>query len=544
LDEAIAQCQRAVAVNPALAAGYSNLGMVYHSSGKLDDAVESFERALALNPNFVAARANLGDTLRAGGKLTDAVAQYQYALALEPDHTETLSNLGGVFKDQGRLDDAVTQYCRALAIRPQFAIAYSNLLFSLMYDDRASKEKLFAAHREWERCYGLPVQLPNWYPNNRSLSRRLKVGYVSGDFRRHSVAYFVEPLLSSHDRAAVEIFCYAEVARPDEVTERFRTRSDHWRTTVGLSDEAVAAQIAEDGIDILVDLAGHTAGNRLPVFAHKPAPVQISWLGYPHPTGLSAIDYRLVDVVTDPTNDVAPEPQGEQLVRFDHPFVCYGPPFDAPSPALAPCRARGTITFGSFNNPTKYSATTIDAWAKVLRLLPDSRLVLKGRPLEDASTRMIYHDRFRARGISSERITLLGGIPEQKMHLAQYAEMDIALDPFPYNGTTTTCEALWMGVPVVTLKGDRHCGRVGASLLAAVGLDDLIAEDVGGYVDIAVRLASDRSRLERLRGCLRATMGGSPLCDGPSFARQVEAAYRAMWRTWCQQNMDKSDFIA
>ena len=339
--------------------------------------------------------------------------------------------------------------------------------------------------------------------------------------------------MRAHDRAAVEVFCYADVASPDDVTERFKTLADHWRTTVGLADEAVADQIGRDGIDILVDLAGHT-GNRLAVFARKPAPVQVTWLGYPHSTGLSAIDYRLVDNVTDPTEDATPS--SEQRLRLERTFLCYGPPSDAPSPALPPCLARSTITFGSFNNPTKCSAATIETWAQVLRRVPESRLLLKGLALADPSTRKICEDRLRGYGIPPHRLTLRGPIREQAMHLAHYDEIDIALDPFPYNGTTTTCEALWMGVPVVTLRGDRHCGRVGASLLAAVGLDDLIAGDVAEYVEIATRLAADRSRLERLRGALRAQMADSPLCDGAAFARTLEAAYRTMWRGWCDAN--------
>ena len=339
-------------------------------------------------------------------------------------------------------------------------------------------------------------------------------------------------MLTAHDRAAVEIFCYAEVKRPDEVTERLKALADHWRVTVGLSDEAVAAQVAADGIDILVDLAGHSAANRLAIFARKPAPVQVTWLGYPHSTGLSAIDYRLVDAVTDPVDDVM---ASEKLVRLDGTFLCYGPPPDAPQPGPPPSLESGTITFGSFNNPTKYSAATIDAWIELLSRVPGSRLLLKGLPFADASMRALYHTRFSERGIAPQRIMLVGHIPERTTHLAHYREIDVALDPFPYNGTTTTCEALWMGVPVVTFRGDRHSARVGASLLASVGLDELIADDVEQYIALAKGLADDRSRLVQLRSSLRTQMAASRLCDAPRFARKTEAAYRCMWQMWCER---------
>ena len=375
LSDAETGFRHALAINPALIVAYSNLGLAHHARGRLDDAIQCFERALAMDPDFVAARANLGTSLRAGRKLDEAITQYQRVLTFEPHHADALSNLGNIFKDQGRLDDAVLQYRRALSVRPEFAAAYSNLLFSSIYDERLSSAELFAAHREWDKRYGLVLGQPRSYPNDRAHDRRLKIGYVSGDFRRHSVAYFVEPLLRAHDRAAVEVFCYAEVASPDDVTERFKTLADHWRTTVGLADEAVADQIGRDGIDILVDLAGHT-GNRLAVFARKPAPVQVTWLGYPHSTGLSAIDYRLVDNVTDPTEDASPS--SEQLVRLGRTFLCYGPPTDAPPPALPPCLARSTITFGSFNNPTKCSAATIETWAQVLRRVPEVTAAVEG----------------------------------------------------------------------------------------------------------------------------------------------------------------------
>ena len=427
--------------------------------------------------------------------------------------------------------DAIAQFEHALTVKPDFVAAHSNLLFCLMYDERVSVEQLFAAHRRWDRSHGCGSQGRTTYASDRSGDRRLKIGYVSADFRQHSVAWFLEPLIQSHDRKVVEIFCYAEVRRPDEVTERFRSLADNWRTTVGFSDGAVAAQIAADGIDVLVDVSGHTAGNRLPVFARKPAPVQVTWLGYPHSTGLSAIDYRLVDAITDPEiegNFAA----SEKLLRLDGPFVCYGPPIDAPPPL--PLSPHGDIvTFGSFNNPAKYSGVTLDAWAELLKRVPHSRLLLKGIPFADSTTRELYHERFERRGVPSQRITLVERTPSQSSHLAHYNEIDMALDPFPYNGATTTCEALWMGVPVIALNGDRHSARVGASLLTSIGRSDLIGHDIDAYIRIAARLAGDRPRLASLKSALRGQMAASPLCDASQFARKIERAYRFMWQRWC-----------
>jgi protein O-GlcNAc transferase len=299
-----------------------------------------------------------------------------------------------------------------------------------------------------------------------------------------------------------------------------------------MSDEALAERIRHDGIDILVDLVGHTAMNRLLVFARRPAPIQVTWLGYPNTTGLTAIDYRLVDAVTDPEGE-ADALASETLVRLPGGFLCYGGHGGAPAPGPAPCLATGTVTFGSFNSPPKLSAATLDAWAQVLARLPESRLLLKGKPFADAATRALYLGRLAERGVAPERVELAAWLPDQA-HLALYDRIDIALDPFPYNGTTTTCQALWMGVPVVALRGDRHASRVGASLLTQIGLTDLIADSVEAYVETAIALAGDPARLADLRHSLRPRMAASPLCDATGFARKIEQAYRTMWQRWCE----------
>jgi predicted O-linked N-acetylglucosamine transferase (SPINDLY family) len=370
----------------------------------------------------------------------------------------------------------------------------------------------------------------------------LKVGYVSPDFRTHSVSHFVEPLLRGHDRHEVEVFCYAEVARPDAVTASLKGFADHWQETVGLSDNALAERIRADGIDILVDLAGHTANNRLPLFALRPAPVQVTWLGYPNTTGLETIQYRLVDAVTDPSGE-ADAWASEALVRLKDGFLSYSAGRNTPATTAPPCLEAGVVTFGSFNNPAKMSPSTLDAWATLLSRLPHAKLLLKGKPFADSAARAMVLANLTKRGVAAERVELAPWSPGIDAHLATYNRVDIALDPFPYNGTTTTCEALWMGVPVVTLCGDRHAGRVGASLLTQVGLTELIASSVEEYVEIAGGLAADPGRLNEMRRTLRPRMAASPLCDGRSFARRVEAAYRAMWQDWCTGQSARSQDI-
>jgi protein O-GlcNAc transferase len=532
LDEAITACGRAVGIKPDHAQAYSNLGNALRDQGKHEEAIAAYRKAIYINPDYAEAYSNLGGALEDQGKLDEVIAACRRAIGIKPDYAEAYCNLGVAMEGQGKLDEAIAAYRQATGIKPDYADAHSNLLFCLNRSDKVTAEQLFAAHLEWDERHGQQAVRPTAYSHNREPARRLRIGYVSPDFRQHSVAYFVEPLLQGHDRQQVEVFCYAEVVRPDQVTARLQGLADHWLTTVGLSDDAVAERIRADGIDILVDLAGHTAHNRLQVFARKPAPVQVTWLGYPNTTGLKAIDYRLVDAVTDPAGE-ADAFASETLVRLEGGFLCYAGGKDALEPAAPPCLKTGRVTFGSFNNPAKVSAATFDAWAALLTRLPQAQLLLKGKPFADDGTRMLCLQRLGERGVSADRVELMAQLPDPAAHLAAYHRVDIGLDPFPYNGTTTTCEALWMGVPVVTLRGDRHAGRVGASLLTQIGVSDLIAASVEEYVAIAAALAVDPGRLNELRQTLRARLAASPLCDGRAFASKVEAAFRAMWQQWC-----------
>ncbi|MFI4977042.1 MAG: tetratricopeptide repeat protein, partial [Caulobacterales bacterium] len=565
LDKAATCYERAIVLGPDYAEAHYNLGKVLQLQCRFDEAKRRYEQALSLQPNHIEARNNLGNVLRLQGQFDEAAACFKRALETSPDNIDVLANLGAVLLEQGRSDEAWTAYERVLALAPDNAdairmlgmrlalqarleealahferaleidpdnkLARSDYLMCLNYTDRTAAE-IFNAHRRFGEVHERDLPPPAPHLNDRNPKRRLRVGYVSGDFCNHSVAWFLAPLLTAHDPAAVEVFCYAEVVQPDAVTERLKGQADHWVSTVGMSDQALAERIRAERIDILVDLAGHTAHNRLTMFALKPAPVQITWLGYPNTTGLSAMDWRLVDAVTDPPGE-ADGFATESLVRLEDGFLCYGPPPDAPEPAPPPCLAAGVVTFGSFNNPSKLGDATLDVWAKLLERLPAARLLLKGGAFSDEAARQRFHARFEQRGVAPERVVLKGYAAHTADHLALYADIDIGLDPFPYNGTTTTCEALWMGVPVVALLGGRHAGRVSASLLTRVGLEELIARDAQAYVDIAARLAGDPARLAELRATLRPRMAASPLTDAPAFARKLERAYRQMWTRWC-----------
>jgi protein O-GlcNAc transferase len=532
-DKAIAAYRQAVSIKSDMAEAQYNLGIALKEQGKLDEATAAYRQAIRIQPDLAEAHSNFGVTLKEQGKLEEAVTAYRQAIRAKPDYAEAYSNLGIALNEQGKLDEAIVAYRQAIRIKPGYAAAHSNLLFSLNYHDKWTADSLFAAHQEWDERYGRQTSRPTAYANDREAGRRLKIGYVSPDFRMHSVAYFVEPLLKEHDRQAIEVFCYAEVKRQDAVAADLQRLADHWLVTVGMSDDELAERIQADGIDILVDLAGHTANNRLCVVARKPAPVQVTWLGYPNTTGLKTIDYRLVDAVTDPVGE-ADAWASETLVRLEGGFLCYGALKDAPEPTVPPCLKTGTVTFGSFNNPAKLSAATLDAWATLLSRLPQARLLLKGKPFADPATRTLFQARLGERGVAAERVELVDWLPGAAAHLSLYHRVDIALDPFPYNGTTTTCEALWMGVPVVTLRGERHAGRVGASLLAQIALTDLIANSVKDYVEISVALACNPERLDELHRSLRPRMVASPLCDGAAFARKIEGAFGAMWQHWCK----------
>ena len=537
-SDAMAAYRRAIEINPNLAEAHASLGAMLLDFGELDDAIAACRRSIEIKPDYAAAHRNLSAALCRDCKFEEALAHNHYALRLDPNDADTHNYLGGILKNVGRLEESVEAYRNALTLRPSFSGAHSNLLLTMNYDSGFTAESILAESRHWDEIHALPHAVrARPHANTRDPERRLRIGYVSPDFRCHSVSYFIESLLAAHDRNAVEVFCYAEVARPDEVTERLRALADGWHWTLGMSDEALAERIREDGIDILIDLAGHTASNRLLTFAQRPAPVQATWLGYPNTTGLTAMDYRLTDAIVDPEG-AADAVHSETLVRLPKSFLCYVPPTDAPEIADLPAAENGHITFGSFNNLAKVTPDVVEVWATILHQTPGSRILLKSRLFAQHELRKRYKDMFVANGVDIERVQLVPGISSVSGHLSAYAGVDIGLDPFPYNGTTTTCEALWMGVPMIALCGDRHAARVGLGLLTSMGMPELAAETKEAYVKTAVDLAGDLDRLLALRRNLRTRMRNSPLCDAKAFTHDMEAAYRDMWRRWCARSLE------
>ncbi len=534
LAQAIAVLRRATVLKPDFAEAYSNLGNALWESSQLTEALAVLQQALALKPHLSRAHNNLGNVLQARGRLAEAVAAYREALALQHEFPEARNNLGGVLQNQGQLDQALPAYRQALALNPDFAETHSNLLLSLHYQPNIEPEELFNEHLRWGERHAAPLasMIPA-HSNERDPERCLRIGYVSPDFRAHSVSHFIAPVLAHHERSLYEVYCYYNVHQVDATTERLRGLADHWRDIAHLSDTEAAECVRADGIDILVDLAGHTAHNRLLLFARKPAPVQVAYLGYPDTRGFAAIDYWLSDVYADPPDETE-QFYVEQIVRLAHGFNCYQPPLDCPKVSTLPVLSTRGVTFGSFNNIAKLSDWTIAVWSQVLTKLPEAKLMLKGRSLADQETRERIQQRFAEHGVTSERLELLGAFATESDHLTAYHRIDIALDTFPYNGHTTTCEALWMGVPVLTFAGKIHAGRVGVSLLTQAGLTELIAGSPEQYVTLAVELAHDVARLQALRQDLRERMAASALCDAHGFTRALETAYRRMWIKYCE----------
>jgi predicted O-linked N-acetylglucosamine transferase (SPINDLY family) len=529
LDDAAACWRRALELKPEFAEAHNNLGVALKGRGKLDEAVACYHRTVELKPDFAEAHNNLGVALGEQGKLDEAVACYRRALDLRPDYAEANNNLGNAWKDQGKLDEALACYRRALELKPDYAAAHSNLVYTQVFYPRCDAQTLDEELRRWNRQHAEPLgKLVQPHSNDPSLQRRLRIGYLSPDFRGHPVGRFLLPLLESHDHQSFEIFCYASARVSDAITDRCRAHADVWRDVPGLSDEQVAQTIRQDRIDILVDLTMHMADNRLLVFARKPAPVQVTYLAYCGTTGLGTMDYRLTDPYLDP-------PGGderfycERSVRLPETYWCYRPPAETPPVNVLPASEAGQVSFGSLNNFCKVSSPALAAWSRLLQAVPGSRLLLHVRGGS-------HRDRVRTflaeQGVSVERLVFIDFLPMDE-YFAVYQRIDLALDTFPYGGGTTTCDALWMGVPVVSLAGQTAVGRGGVSILSNVGLPELLAQDCEQYVRIAVDLAKDLPRLSELRATLRGRMQECPLMDAPRFARSIEAAYRDMWRRWC-----------
>lgn len=561
---AIEAYRRAIALDPTLSKALVNLGQLAEEAGNLNQALEYLEAAVAADPQFATAhhsRARLYEML---GRTAEALAGYQMAVKLKPDFAEAYNSLGMFYCERGLLDES-EEHCRrglkydptsaalhanlatalshqgrqaeavatsrqAVALRPTSYEEYSNLLFELNFLPDYDTQQLFEDHLEWARRHAEPLTAaaPPLL-NDRTPDRRLRIGYSSAYFRGHAINFFSEPLITSHDHRDFEIYLYSDNRRNDEHTERLKAAADHWRDSRFLSHEQLADRIREDQIDVLVDLTGHLGLHRLLTFARRPAPVQVTYIGYQNTTGMTAMDYRLTDERADPPGQTD-RYYTEKLYRLPRSYFCYRPADGAPEITPLPALSAGHVTFGSFNSFAKVTPRVIETWMKLLLRVPDSRLLVLAN--RGGYAQRHFEQQARAHGVDPARIELSSRLPrDQYYRLMQRA--DIALDPFPFNGHTTTCDAIWLGLPVVMLQGDTYATRFGSGVLAPLGLERQITRNVDDYVERAAELAGDINRLAELRATLRPRMAASVLLDFSGFARDVEAAYRQMWLDYC-----------
>lgn len=590
--------KRALALQPSFSDAYYNLGVLYAESGKLERALVSYNLAVQFNPRSTEALNNLGVVYKELGNMEKALEFYKKALQcdkqhhqthnniavvytlmgnvdvgaehlklanmISPQYAEAYNNIGVLLRDQGDIDSAIWHYERCSQLDARADMAAQNRLHALCYSEKWTKAQVFEQHKLWGaafqqridqeikqavtssqtgnpvaahllKCVNSPPRPTTDTPRGPRTGRPLRVGYISPDFFTHSVSYFAEVLLRKYDRDGFEVYAYANVAQPDAKTERFKGFvGDRWRNIWGLTASAVGKMIVGDKIDILVELAGHTANNRLDVMALRLAPVQVTWIGYPNTTGLGTIHYRVTDGTVDPVDTA--QQFTEKLWRLPDVFLCYTPALEAPEELTEPPSATsgGIITFGSFNVLAKIQSRTVKLWAEILRRVPNSRLLLKAKPFGAGGAKRRMEEMFEKEGVAASRLDLVPLIPSTRSHLQVYSNVDVGLDPFPYAGTTTTCEAMYMGVPVVTLgtrpeNGD-HAHNVGVTLLKAVGHEELVAFTEEEYVHTAVHLGTDLTRLSSIRRTLRRDMMASGLGNSTQYMRDVESMFCGMWQ--------------
>jgi len=526
-EDAMSSYQRVIALEPTQPGAYLDMSMAMIAIGDYSGAVEQCRAVIRLKPDIAIAYDNMGIALLNLGQTQQALAAFSQALKISPDLASAMCNIGSARLSEGRLDDAIGQYRKALSVDPNYDDARMNLLFALNYHPELDAAEIYAAYQDFDRAVGLPLRA-TWseFANSRSTDRRLRIGYVSPDIRQHTVMRFLEPVLARHDARAFEVYAYAEVAHDDAATLRAKNMVAHWRSTVGQSDEAVAQLIREDQIDVLIDLAGHTSGNRLRVFGRKPAPVSVSWLGYGYTTGLTAIDYYLTDAIAAPSG--CEHLFAEKPWRMKRAAWIYRPDPGMGAEGPLPAAAAGYVTFGTLTRPIRVNPRVVRVWAEILRRVPQSKLVVDSKSYADASTRTALIGQFAALGIAFERLRV--GYHSPPWDLLR--SIDIALDCFPHNSGTTLFESLFMGVPYVTLAGRPSVGRLGASILQGLGHPKWIARSEDEYVEIAVKLAQDSNHLARVRAGLRRQMQESCLMDETGFTRDLEQVYRDMFQAW------------
>ena len=525
-DEAVVSYNKALSINPDYASAYSNLGATLHGQGKLNEAVSNCQKALALKPDFADAHNNLGNALKDLGRTNGAISSYQKAVSIRPDNAEAYSNMGTAFQELGELEEALSSCSKAISINPDFAMAHSNLIFIQdLYPDIEQSEQQ-AERKRWNDKFILPLagQI-RAHTNNRDPDRRLRIGYVSADFCHHSARLGFGPLIMDHDRNNFEVFCYDASIVHDDVSDALRAAATDWRYIVSMSDEQLAQTIRDDAIDILIDLSGHTRGNRLKVFGLKPAPLQATGIGHMAP-GLTTLDYRLT---TDRLTPPEKEKYHPESPIYLETFFGFTPPSNSPPVGPLPCRKNGTITFGYLGRVSRVSDEALALWARILRDLSGSRLVLKYSQLDDQTAQQNIKERFSALGITEDRLTLLGKT-DQPEHLDAHNHVDLVFDTFPHGGGMTTMDSLWMGIPVIgLLNPERASGRISDCICHPVTLDEWIARSPEEYYAIAIRWAKRVNELADIRQGLRQRLTDVYF----RFPHDVEKSYRHIWRRWC-----------
>ena len=543
LQLAIETYQKILSYNSNCAAAYCNLGSVFSELGKFDEAITVYRQAIESDSNLAEAYYNLGNALQIRGKLNEASQAHLQALSIKPHYRDAHNNLGNVYKHQSQLSEAITCYRQALKLKPEYLDAHSNLLYALSSEPNcAQSEYLNEARQYGEKALALAKPFRSWVTYNKnSTSRRLRVGLVSGDLKSHPVGYFIESILGHLNLAQFELVAYSTKNQEDDLSVRIKSYFSAWNMIDRLSDEEAARKIHEDGIEILIDLAGHTAFNRLPLFAWKPAPMQVSWLGYFASTGLPGMDYLLADPVS--VLDLSRSAFTEEICYLPVTRLCFTPPTEGDRIAVSglPAEKNGYITFGCFQALSKLGDNVLSLWSRIMNALPQTRLRMQNKQMGCQRTREQLRNRLEQFGIAQERVSLLGHVSRSE-YLAAHAEVDFVLDTFPYPGGTTTCEALWMGVPTLTLAGETMLARQGASLLTAAGLPEWVATNADEYVAKAVAFSKELTDLSALRQRLRGQVKSSPLFDANRFARDLEAALRKMWDSRCPEiNRENGD---
>jgi predicted O-linked N-acetylglucosamine transferase (SPINDLY family) len=527
MDEALHHCRMSIVTRPNNADAYHNLATVLHAQGLLDEAITNYQLALQINPAFATAHYNLGLALGTQGRLEEAIASCRKAIAIKPDSVEAYHNLGILYTKQLQIDEALAHYRQAFSIKPDYILSYSNLILLMDADPRFSAEDIHAEFKHFSDAIESPLiagRKP--HHNNSDRDRKLKIGYVSPDFCNHAVSPFMLPIFEHHDKSQSTLYGYYTNKTQDNISERIASLMDEWIPCYGWSDERLAERIRADGIDILVDLSGHTTANRLAVFARKPAPIQVTWIGYPSTTGLNAMDYRLTDEYLDPPG-ATDQYHTEQLIRLSK-SAAYPIPATSPDVNQLPALTSGQVTFACLNRAEKINLTVVKLWARILNAVPQAKLMLLYADQEFASQRLLQM--LSQHGIGMERLILQPKVPFED-YLTLHHQIDLALDCFPYNGATTTCCSLWMGVPVVTLAGSRPVSRCGASILGRAGLPEFITHSEDEYLRRALEVIGNLPKLNQIRQSLRADLISRNSAE--NYVQELETAFRMMWRTWC-----------